>query len=48
MHRLHKTVAKNTEATEANMNGGLRERKRAATQEKIERAAISLALEHGF
>ncbi|SMQ71316.1 transcriptional regulator, TetR family [Agreia sp. VKM Ac-1783] len=30
------------------MNGGLRERKRAATQEKIERAALSLALEHGF
>lgn len=30
------------------MNDGLRERKRAATQEKIERAAISLALDHGF
>lgn len=30
------------------MNDGLRERKRAATQERIERAAISLALERGF
>ena len=30
------------------MSGGLRERKRAATQQTIERAAISLALEHGF
>lgn len=28
--------------------GGLRERKRAATQTAIERAAIALALEHGF
>ena len=30
------------------MTDGLRERKRAATQETIERAAISLALEHGY
>jgi len=30
------------------MADGLRERKRAATQETIERAAISLALEHGY
>ena len=30
------------------MNDGLRERKRAATQERIERVAISLALERGF
>ena len=30
------------------MAEGLRERKRAATQEAIERAAISLALEHGY
>lgn len=30
------------------MTEGLRERKRAATQETIERAAISLALEHGY
>ena len=30
------------------MTNGLRERKRAATQEAIERAAISLALEHGY
>ncbi|MBF4571905.1 TetR family transcriptional regulator [Herbiconiux sp. VKM Ac-1786] len=30
------------------MVDGLRERKRAATQETIERAAIALALEHGF
>ena len=30
------------------MATGLRERKRAATQETIERAAISLALEHGY
>lgn len=37
-----------SEQAEANMDGGLRERKRAATQEHIERAAISLALEHGF
>ena len=29
-------------------SGGLRSRKRAATQETIERAAISLALEHGY
>src|SRR6476469_6246786 len=33
---------------EASMTDGLRERKRAATQETIERAAISLALEHGY
>ena len=30
------------------MTDGLRERKRAATQETIERAAISLALAHGY
>ena len=30
------------------MTDGLRERKRAAAQETIERAAISLALEHGY
>ena len=30
------------------MTDGLRERKRAATQETIERAAISLALDHGY
>ena len=30
------------------MTDGLRARKRAATQETIERAAISLALEHGY
>lgn len=30
------------------MTDGLRERKRAATEETIERAAISLALEHGY
>jgi AcrR family transcriptional regulator len=30
------------------MTNGLRERKRAATQESIQRAAISLALEHGY
>jgi AcrR family transcriptional regulator len=34
--------------TEVSMTDGLRERKRAATQETIERAAISLALEHGY
>ena len=30
------------------MTNGLRERKRAATREAIERAALSLALEHGY
>lgn len=36
------------DAKGGDMNDGLRERKRAATQERIERAAISLALERGF
>ncbi|MEO7122424.1 MAG: TetR/AcrR family transcriptional regulator [Lacisediminihabitans sp.] len=34
--------------TTANADDGLRARKRAATQASIERAAISLALEHGY